>query len=86
VTLTVTEARQATLEIGPVPLWARARNAAVDGLRTALDSASAALLLALRAAPRLLLWLAILWWPLRRLGQEIRRLKRSGGEQRRLTS
>ncbi len=80
VTLEVTESRQATLDTGPVPLSTRLRNAAVDGLRTAFESASAALLWTLRAGPPLLLWLAILWWPVRWLLRvvEIRRLKRSG--------
>ena len=80
VTLEVTESRQATLDTGPVPLSTRLRNAAIDGLRTAFESASAALLWTLRAGPPLLLWLAILWWPVRWLLRvvEIRRLKRSG--------
>jgi hypothetical protein len=67
VTLDVTAARQATLDIEPVPLGTRARNAAVDGVRTAFESASGAFLWMLRAGPPLLLWLAILWWPVRRL-------------------
>ena len=65
VTLEVTESRQATLDTGPVPLSTRLRNAAVDGVRTAFESASAALLWTLRTGPLLLLWLAILWWPVR---------------------
>jgi len=65
VTLDVTAARQATLSLEPVPLGTRARNAAVDGVRTAFESASGALLWMLRAGPPLLLWLAILWWPVR---------------------
>lgn len=67
VTLDVTAARQATLDLEPVPLGTRARNAAVDGVRTAFESASGAFLWMLRAGPPLLLWLAILWWPVRRL-------------------
>ncbi len=78
VTLDVTAARQATLDLEPVPLGTRARNAAVDGVRTAFESASGAFLWMLRAGPPLLLWLAILWWPVRRLRKEIRRSKRSG--------
>ena len=65
VTLEVTESRQATLDTGPVPLSTRLRNAAVDGVRTAFESASAVFLLTLRTGPPLLLWLAILWWPVR---------------------
>jgi hypothetical protein len=65
VTLDVTEARQATLDTGPVPLSTRTRNAAVDGVRAAFESASAAFLWTLRTGPPLLLWLAILWWPAR---------------------
>jgi hypothetical protein len=78
VTLDVTQARQATLDTGPVPLSTRTRNAAVDGVRAAFESASAAFLWTLRTGPPLLLWRAILWWPVRRLEQEIRRPKRSG--------
>ncbi len=67
ITLDVTTARQATLDTGPVPLSTRIRNAAVDGVRSAFESASAAVLWTLRTGPPLLLWLAILWWPVRRL-------------------
>jgi hypothetical protein len=72
ITLDVTTARQATLDTGPVPLSTRVRNAAVDGMRTAFESASAAVLWTLRTGPPLLLWLAILWWPVRRLARMVR--------------
>ena len=73
ITLDVTTARQATLDTGPVPLSTRVRNAAVDGVRTAFESASAAFLWTLRTGPPLLLWLAILWWPVRKLARVTRR-------------
>lgn len=65
VTLQVTEQRQATLEIGPLPVRSRLRNALVDGVRQAYESAVEALLLALRVAPVLVVWIALLWWPAR---------------------
>lgn len=67
VTLRVTEERQATLDIGPVPLRLQLRNALVDGLRDAASGVMDLLLWALRAGPTLLLWVAVLWWPARRL-------------------
>lgn len=65
VTLQATEERQATLDIGPLPLSARLRNALVDGLRDAFESAVGAVLVGLRIVPLLLLWVAVLWWPAR---------------------
>jgi hypothetical protein len=76
VTLRVTEQRKATLDIGPLPLSGRLRNAFIDGVRDALDVVANALLWLLRVGPTLLLWLAILWWPYR-LILRTRRLRRA---------
>lgn len=72
VTLQVTEQRQATLDIGPQSVRSRLRNAFVDGLQGAYESAVGVLLLALRAAPALVLWTAVLWWPARAVFRMVR--------------
>jgi hypothetical protein len=65
ITLRVDRERQATLDMGPLPVSAKFRNAVVDGLRDAFESALAVVLWTLRSAPTLLLWVALLWWPVR---------------------
>jgi uncharacterized small protein (DUF1192 family) len=72
ISLHVSEERQATLDMGPLPLSARFRNAAVDGLRRAFASIVVVTLSVLHIAPVVLLWAVILWWPVRlfvRLGR-----------------
>jgi hypothetical protein len=76
VTLQVNEQRQASLDIGPLPLSTRLRNALVDGLRDALESTSDVVLWALRVAPTVLVWIVVLWWPVRALMRS-RRLKKA---------
>jgi Domain of unknown function (DUF4349)/Putative zinc-finger len=76
VTLEVNEQRQASLDIGPLPLSTRLRNALVDGLRDALESTSDVVLWALRVAPTVLVWIVVLWWPVRALMRS-RRLKKA---------
>jgi anti-sigma factor RsiW len=61
----ITEQRKAALDLGPLPVSARFRNALVDGWRDAFESALAAMLFALRIAPVLLLWGVVLVWPAR---------------------
>ena len=65
VTLTVQEQYRADLAIGPLPLKLRFKNAIVDGFRHAAESLVAASLIALQAAPMLLVWSLILVWPVR---------------------
>ena len=65
ITLHVSQQRQATLRMGPLPLSTRLRNAAVDGLRRAFGSVVEVTLTVLQVAPVALLWLAVLWWPIR---------------------
>jgi hypothetical protein len=66
VTLTVTEERQAQLDRGGVPVLSLLRNAFLDGLQAASESAVSAAIGLLRVSPFLLLWTVVLWWPARR--------------------
>ncbi len=62
------EERRAKVDLGPIPLRARLRLAAVDGLGSAASTAVNAALLLLRAGPAILVWIALLlpaWWLLR---------------------
>jgi uncharacterized small protein (DUF1192 family) len=72
VTLHVSQQRQATLDLGPMPLRLQIRNAFVDGIRGAADAITGAVLWLLRSGPVLLLWVAILWWPARRALRAVR--------------
>ena len=65
VTVQVTERRQATLDLGPMPIRTQLRNAFVDGVKEAYQTLIAALVWFLGVAPVLLLWTALLWWPAR---------------------
>jgi uncharacterized small protein (DUF1192 family) len=80
VTLHVREQRHATLDVGPLPVSGQLRNAFVDGLRGAYESAVGAALTVLERAPVLLLWIAVLWWPVRALSRTVR-VRRSGHPQ-----
>jgi hypothetical protein len=66
VTLTVTEERQAQLDSGPLSLRVQLRNAFVDGLQGAIESALSVVIAMLRVSPFLMLWTIVLWWPVRR--------------------
>jgi hypothetical protein len=52
----VHELRRAELALGPQPLAARLRNAAVDGTREAVESLASAAILAVAAAPTMVVW------------------------------
>jgi hypothetical protein len=65
VTLTVSEEPKAALDIGPIPVSARYRNAMVDGARAAFESLLEVSLVILRVAPTLAVWAAVLFWPAR---------------------
>jgi hypothetical protein len=65
VTLTVSEEPKAALDIGPIPVSARYRNAMVDGARAAFESLLEVSLVILRVAPTLAVWVAVLFWPAR---------------------
>jgi hypothetical protein len=66
VTLTLTEEREARLDTGARSLRGQFRNALVDGLTAAHESVTTVLLIAVQAAPLLLLWGVVLWWPVRK--------------------
>ena len=63
VTLEIVEERKAALDLGPLSISARLRNALVDGGRSAAESALDATLFGMRVGPVLLLWTAIFAWP-----------------------
>ena len=65
--LNVSVQRQASLNTGPVPLATELRNAFVEGVQYAYESARLAVAVILSAAPVVLLWTAVMWFPLRAL-------------------
>lgn len=65
VTLQVDEERKAGLDLGPLSVTVRLRNALVDGSRQAFEMALGATLFVTRIAPTLLLWTLVLFWPAR---------------------
>ena len=71
-TVHVTERRQATLDLGPMPIRAQLRNAFVDGLKGAYGTLVAVLVWSLSVAPVAMLWAALLWWPVRTVGRRVR--------------
>ena len=75
-TLNVSVQRQASLSSGPVPVATELRNAFVEGLRYAYESALLAVAFILSAAPVVLLWTVLLWFPIRAL-LRARRARRS---------
>ncbi len=69
VAVSLSEDRKSEVNLGPVPVSRRLRNAFVEGWTNAISSAVGATLFAMRVAPTLLLWallLAIPAWMLRR--------------------
>ena len=65
--LNVSVQRQASLSTGPVPVATQLRNAFVEGVRYAYESALLAVAVILAAAPVVLLWTVLLWFPVRAL-------------------
>ena len=65
ITLQVNQERQASLDLGPLSMSTKFRNAIVDGLRDAFESLLGLTLWLLRVSPTLLLWTIVLWWPVR---------------------
>ena len=72
VTVQVTERRQATLDLGPMPIRTQLRNAFVDGVKDAYETLVAALVWFLGVAPVAVLWAALLWWPARLVFRTVR--------------
>jgi hypothetical protein len=62
-TLDVIEQQHAALDLGPQPISSRFRDAFVTGITQALDGALAFALFVVRVGPVLLLWIALLGWP-----------------------
>jgi hypothetical protein len=62
--LEVIEEQQATLDLGPRPVPWRFRDAFVTGITEAADTFLGLALLAVRVGPTLLLWIAVLAWPI----------------------
>ena len=73
-TVEVIEEIQASINLGPRPVPGRFRDALVTGLTEAMDSALGLTLLVIRLAPTLLLWAAVLFFPVRALVRRSRRL------------
>ncbi len=65
VTVRVTEEPKAALDMGPLPVSVRYRNAFVDGVREAFESLLATSLTILRVGPTLAIWVVLLVWPAR---------------------
>src|ERR1700692_3725726 len=70
---TVREDYQAMVPVGPFSVFARFRNAAVDGYRSTVESMSAAIAFLLAFGPVLLVWIAILFFPARFVWRRVRR-------------
>ena len=64
--LEIVEEPRATLNLGPRPLPGRFREALVTGVTDATDTALGLMLLVIRILPSLLLWGAVLYWPVAR--------------------
>jgi hypothetical protein len=63
VTLDIVEPRKAALDLGPITVSDRLRNAAVEGLQQAAESALRAALVIIWMLPSLLIWGAMVAWP-----------------------
>ena len=63
--LEIVEEPRATLNLGPRPVPGRFREALVTGVTAAADTALELMLLVIRILPSLLLWGAVLYWPVR---------------------
>lgn len=79
VALHVGEQRKAALDLGPLPISTRFRNALVDGWTDALESGLAAALFVLRIAPVLLLWGIVLVWPAWVISRKLSLARTPGG-------
>jgi len=64
VTLEVAEEPKAAMDMGPLPVPARLRNAFVDGIRLAVEKLGLSLTL-LNVAPTVVVWIALLFFPVR---------------------
>jgi hypothetical protein len=65
VTLEITEEPKAAIDMGPLPVPARLRNAFVDGIRLAVENVLGLSLTLLNVIPTLALWTGLLFFPVR---------------------
>jgi anti-sigma factor RsiW len=65
VAVEVTEEPKAAMDMGPLPVPTRLRNAFVDGIRSALESLLGLSLTLLNVGPTLAVWIALLFFPVR---------------------
>ncbi|HEY7501061.1 MAG TPA: DUF4349 domain-containing protein [Vicinamibacterales bacterium] len=73
VSLRITEAEKANMNLGPVPLATRLWNAFVDGFETMFVSVVEISIVALRVAPALIFWTALIGVPLYWLTRRVRK-------------
>lgn len=72
VDLRLVEEYAAALQLPPDSAWTRTKNAAILGWQSAVDQLFGLSLLILHAGPTLLLWGAVLFWPLRWMWRRMR--------------
>ncbi len=65
VTLDVVEEPKAAMDMGPLPVPARLRNAFVDGIRFAVENLLGLSLTLLNVAPTAIVWIGLLFFPAR---------------------
>jgi len=65
VTLEITEEPKAAIDMGPLPVTARLRNAFVDGIRLAVENLLGLSLTLLNVIPTVAVWLGLLFFPVR---------------------
>jgi uncharacterized protein DUF4349/putative zinc finger protein len=65
VTLEITEEPKAAMDMGPLPVPARLRNALVDGIRLAVENLLGLSLTLLNVIPTVAVWIGLLFFPVR---------------------
>jgi Domain of unknown function (DUF4349)/Putative zinc-finger len=65
VTLEITEEPKAAMDMGPLPMPARLRNAFVDGIRLAVENLLGLSLTLLNVVPTVAVWIGLLFFPVR---------------------
>ena len=65
VTVQISEQRQATIDLGPTPVRTQLRNAFIEGVKNAYETLVATVVWLLSVGPFVVLWAALLWWPIR---------------------
>jgi hypothetical protein len=70
--VTINEEYKAQLQIGPDSGWTRLGNAAVAGYRNMVEGVLGAAQFLLSVGPSLILWTALLFWPVRAAWRRLR--------------